>query len=467
MRPRAVLVVSLLGSTVLGLRLNVDGYLRSRELSIAAAAAAAAGVQLLGARNGQRAAASVLADALASTAAVGSQWVWHADDCTRSVAIALISTDEEEVTLSLVHCPERQETAFATLSGGAYVLRGDEEEASDLVAGGAGAQANVVHLPPGWAHSPQYLDVAEHLQSTGVGMPLLSATVATAAEGLLDVVLSRADVYLSPPAGVVAGQGSPPPQVLAALDLLLSESGGTLVDIHGEPIVDGDLLAAIALGGDGNGGGGGGGSSSGGGSGSSGGGGGGGGGSNVADSRGLLACVEVMQPYFSRAIAPSFPRHEASACALKPACPRPCAIIPALVCHFPPLHLPFPPITEQHVTQQTANHGLRSRAEIHLPDHPTALPPQVQVKSIVDWTGLAVTSPPDSTHAQARALRSLPSQRAQLVPDFSLGLLTKLEGFSGALAEGLVSYEVVCEEEEEGAGSEGGEDGSSSLSSSS
>eukprot|EP00966_Prymnesium_polylepis_P252836 5844595-Prymnesium_polylepis.1 len=68
------------------------------------------------------------------------RWVCHAD--ARTVCVALICTAEEpEAVMSLVHRPADDETAYATLDGGAYVLRGEAAEPEVTTAGGASMSA--------------------------------------------------------------------------------------------------------------------------------------------------------------------------------------------------------------------------------------------------------------------------------------------------------------------------------------
>mmetsp|Transcript_45156 Transcript_45156/g.101972 ORF Transcript_45156/g.101972 Transcript_45156/m.101972 type:complete len:341 (-) Transcript_45156:221-1243(-) len=189
---------------------------------------------------------------LAGSTQPEQRWVWHIDD--HSIVIALLSADTatgvEEAVLSLAHRPAGRETAYATLGGGAYIQL-DDADAVEATAGDASACANVLTLPSGWCS--QLDRFVEHLETTGTGMPLElvrkpAASLQSACDGLLDVVLGRADVHLAPPARYLLPQLTPPPQVLCAFELLLEECGGCLSDVYGDSLVVPHPIASWAAG---------------------------------------------------------------------------------------------------------------------------------------------------------------------------------------------------------------------------
>lgn len=181
-----------------------------------------------------------LASSLAKNGAgAPGRWISFVDDCV--VVIALL--DKGEAILSLVHVIG-DVTVYATLGDGAFVVQCDAlQSTSPATSGGSNSKANVLCIPGQWCSAIDKL--VTHLQQTGLGMPLQlkPSSGSSVCEGLLDVVVGRADVYLAPPSHYLS-QSYPPPQVLCAFDLLLAESGGILSDVFGEPI---DLLDAVSI----------------------------------------------------------------------------------------------------------------------------------------------------------------------------------------------------------------------------
>ena len=171
-------------------------------------------------------------------------------------------------------------TAFATLDGGAFVQRGEADEPVEAAPGDACGHANVLHLPNGWCEQLEALLI--HLEDTGLGMPVeLTRTApeqSSSVDGLLDLVLGTADLAVAPPRRYLA-QVHPPPHVLCAFELLLTECGCSLTDVYGRSLGLADACGAPIY--------------------------------AEADATigqgGLLACAECMQPYFVRALASAFP----------------------------------------------------------------------------------------------------------------------------------------------------------------
>lgn len=213
------------------------------------------------------------------------RWVWHADPLT----IALSLLEEGEPVIGLVLSVDGGEMIAGAVDAGVHLLseNGSRRE-GEFTSGGASMFANVLHLPPEGQWCAQLDECIHHLQTTGTGMPLqlVRKSGGSYCEGLLDVVLSRADVHLAPPAAFLPRQPIPPVPVLCAFQLLLDESGGSLSDAYGEPL---DLLGALAdTDGSGQ--------------------------SKAGEQglmrRGILAGHEVMIPYFCRATKASFPISE-------------------------------------------------------------------------------------------------------------------------------------------------------------
>lgn len=194
------------------------------ELGIAQAACSSAATALLS--ESEAAAREVLGARLAGTARTGQRWVTHVD--ARSVVLSLVGSratsaaarrpclareDSERrsatgpatpptTLLSVVYCPHAHELAVAALDRGTSVIRrGAPEEAPVL--GDAAPNAMVISTPAIWCAETN--DLCVHLQQTGTGMPLQLAPRdagrggAGHCEGLLDVLLGRADLHVAPP----------------------------------------------------------------------------------------------------------------------------------------------------------------------------------------------------------------------------------------------------------------------------
>ena len=113
------------------------------------------------------------------------------------------------------------------------------------------------------------------------------AAGASACDGLLDVILGRADMFVAPPIHLMPHVAMPTSVVLCASELLLGESGGYLSHLDGGSIDLTELLALVAPV------------------------------KNVARSdtdrrskaeqRGVFACEDLMSNYLIRATRASFP----------------------------------------------------------------------------------------------------------------------------------------------------------------
>lgn len=259
------------------------------ELAFAQSAALASAERLCSAQGGGvDGARGALAAALASGAPAG-RWVWHVDEFAIVLALLL----DGEPALGLVHATGAEHagrTVFGTYDDGTRVHEGGEGDGTaECVAGGASECANVIHVPPD-AHWCAQLDAAvDHLRHHGVGMPveLRARAGRSAVEGLLDVVLSAADLHLAPPAAFSPRQSAPPPAVLCAFEVLLAGAGGALADAYGDALRPAEVLAraeAVEAAG----------------------------GPPPAASlrRGIVAAHEAVLPYFVRAIGSAFPRGE-------------------------------------------------------------------------------------------------------------------------------------------------------------
>ena len=226
-----------------------------------------------------------------------TRWVTYADPGV--VSAALLSTTEDLRGMGLEHegeldshhpavvsficSPADGVCAYAALDGGAFMRRGDETSCWQS-GEPASAKANVLHLPKRWCTE---LDaMVTHLSEMGLGMPVdvVRKRGAGRCEGLLEVLLARADVHVAPPSHILPAQDYPPPQVLCAFDLLLREGGGRLSDVYGEPI---ELLAEMGAPLY---------SSS-----------GAGAVQSAVPLRGLMATEDAMAPYFARASRAAFP----------------------------------------------------------------------------------------------------------------------------------------------------------------
>ena len=164
------------------------------------------------------------------------KWQWHA--CGESIVITLVCGDAEPV-LALVW--DEREMTFATLDGGAFVLRTGEADAMPATAGGASDRYQVIQLPS--RHAPdastwsaEEKTLIEHFSTKWPLRLRRSPRRRPGWRGLLDVVLGRADVAVTPPRPFRRGSEVPSPPVLCALHLLLSESGGCLSDVFGGDI---------------------------------------------------------------------------------------------------------------------------------------------------------------------------------------------------------------------------------------
>ena len=212
----ATLLVPLLGINVpRSVLRSFTGYSLQNELAIAHVAAQSDAID-----------AVLTADAAKSES---GYWVWHADS---DVCIALVD-NSGEATLSLFYRPAEQLTIFAIRDSGCHARLGsnddDDEPPEDAAceAGGGSYSSNVLHLPASDALCPELLDCIEHLENIGTGMPLtmVRKSGVSTSEGLVDVVLSRADVHLAPPLRFFPQQPDIPLEVLCTFDLLLTESG--------------------------------------------------------------------------------------------------------------------------------------------------------------------------------------------------------------------------------------------------
>ena len=231
----ATLLVPLLGINVpRSVLRSFTGYSLQNELAIAHVAAQSDSID-----------AVLTADAAKSES---GYWVWHADS---DVCIALVD-NSGEATLSLFYRPAEQLTIFAIRDSGCHARLGgvaedDDEPPEDAAceAGGGSYSSNVLHLPASDALCPELLDCIEHLENIGTGMPLtmVRKSGVSTSEGLVDVVLSRADVHLAPPLRFFPQQPDIPLEVLCTFDLLLTESGGSLTDVYGDCL---DLPSALS-----------------------------------------------------------------------------------------------------------------------------------------------------------------------------------------------------------------------------
>jgi hypothetical protein len=270
----------------------------SRQLAHAHASATAATQCLT--QHGEDDARRVLQSELSRTE---GRWVSYAD--ARLVSIALLSSTEElsaagmehegeldghhPAVLSLVCSPTDDVYAFASLDGGAHVVRrrvdgGEQTSAAQI--GSASRHANVLHLPRDSGPCAPLDAMLTHLTEMGLGMPLeiVRGQGGDVGEGLLDVLLGTADVHISPPSRFLAREACPPPPVLCAFELLLREAGGVLSDVYGEPIdlqaeVGARLYSSSGVGAV----------------------------RSAVPLRGLMATEEHMAPYFARATRASFP----------------------------------------------------------------------------------------------------------------------------------------------------------------
>ena len=210
----------------------------SRQLALAHSAATAAAVCLTE-QHGAEDARRVLEGELSRA---DGRWVSFADEGL--VSIALLSTTEalrkagiehegeldshHPAVLSLVISPADDVYAYATLDGGAHVVRrraDGGEETSVAQTGSASRYANVLHLPRGYC--AQLDTMLTHLTEMGLGMPVevtRRRRQGLAGEGLLDVLLGTADVHISPPHRFLPQEACPPPQVPCAFALLLREA---------------------------------------------------------------------------------------------------------------------------------------------------------------------------------------------------------------------------------------------------
>ena len=220
----ALLVAAALDASA-AMLVSFDGHPMPQQLAAACkgAEAAAAAVQ----DNGVGAAAAALEQVLGAAEADGGRWLSHVD--AGHVVISLIRGGEPLlgwVRILAGGQGDGPQTLFATDEGGTHVLGGSALEAL----AGASAHANVFSLPATGLWCPQLDECLEHLEETGLGMPIeyTRRDGVSCCEGLVDVLVARADFSLAPPALFLPHQPTPPPAVLAAFHLLLYEAGGSL-----------------------------------------------------------------------------------------------------------------------------------------------------------------------------------------------------------------------------------------------
>ncbi|KAL1522474.1 hypothetical protein AB1Y20_017462 [Prymnesium parvum] len=265
-----------------------EGYSMQRELAFAQSAALKASELLQRPEGSVHAARELLSQMIGSDER--GRWLWHVD--AQAVVVSLMG--EEDPVLGLVHSPSDGETIVGTAGGGAFAL--EANGVRSCAAGGASMRATVLHLPAEEQWSPRLDAFIEHLENTGTGMPVEVRTKGghSCCEGLREVVLSRADFHLAPPAAFIPQQPTPSAAVLGAFGLILEESGGSLSDAYGEPI---DILRLVdeAKSADGE-------EKA----------------SSSALRHGILAGPDVMVPYICRAIKASFPANEMDGSLLMP-----------------------------------------------------------------------------------------------------------------------------------------------------
>ena len=220
----ALLVAAALDASA-AMLVSFEGHQQPQQLAAACkgAEAAAAAVQ----DNGVGAAAAALEQVLGAAEADGGRWLSHVD--AGHVVISLIRGGEPLlgwVRILAGGQGDGPQTLFATDEGGTHVLGGSALEAL----AGASAHANVFSLPATGLWCPQLDECLEHLEETGLGMPIeyTRRDGVSCCEGLVDVLVARADFSLAPPALFLPHQPTPPPAVLAAFHLLLYEAGGSL-----------------------------------------------------------------------------------------------------------------------------------------------------------------------------------------------------------------------------------------------
>jgi hypothetical protein len=194
-----------------------EGYAMHRELAAAHSVALVAAEALRQADGGPPLASSKIAEAFDGTPDV--HWIWGVDE--DAIAISILVGNEP--VLALVHSllpgsTEASETIFGVCDEGVYTFRGSEGEHRPCESGGASPRANVLDLPPKGSWCSQLDACVQHLEEVGVGMPLEIKRKAgrSSYEGLRDVVLSRADFHIAPPAAFLSGQPCPPAEVCVA-----------------------------------------------------------------------------------------------------------------------------------------------------------------------------------------------------------------------------------------------------------
>jgi len=230
------------------------------------------------------AAGDVLRVRLAKSSVPG-RWISHVHAMpSLEIVVCLLGDGEQRPSdpakVSLVYSEAGDEAValYASEDEGAFALRAGAEAPTSVEVGRPPASdvSNVLCIPGEWCK--QINDLVIHLQQTGLGMPLSLKRAAggSCTEGLLDIMLGKADIYCLPPAFCVPQQ-CPPAEVLCAFELLLRESGGSMGTVYGDTV---DLMAAlddpiyIATSG--------------------------------VPKTGVLACVDVMENYLVRAMSSAF-----------------------------------------------------------------------------------------------------------------------------------------------------------------